>query len=67
MVTGGTIVMVTVCGVPLQVPADDVGVTLYITVCEDVELLVITSEIVVVVWAVVVSPEVEVLSAALHE
>jgi hypothetical protein len=66
MVGTGFTVTVTVCGVPGQLPAVDVGVTVYTTFCADVEVLVMVLLMVEVVWLVVLSPVVLVLLAATH-
>lgn len=67
VITGaGFTVTVTVCTVPAHEPEDDVGVTVYITVCEAVLLLVMVLLSVLVLWDVVLSPVVFALSAAIH-
>ena len=66
MVGAGFTVIVTVCGVPWQFPAIDVGVTVYVTICTEVVLFVIVLLKVLDVCNVKLSPVVLGLFAAIQ-
>ena len=66
IVGAGFTVIVTVCGVPAQLPNVDVGVTVYTTVCTLVVVLMIVLLRVPVDCAVRLSPVVFGLSAAIQ-
>ena len=66
IVGGGLTETFTVCGVPGQVPRVEVGVTVYVTVCVEVELFVIVLLKGLPVCKVVLSPVVFKLSEAIQ-
>ena len=62
----GFTLTVTVCEVPKQLPPVEVGVTVYITFCVLVVVLVIMSPMLVVVCVIILSPVVLALLAAIQ-
>lgn len=67
VITGvGFTVTLTVCDTPGQLPPEEVGVTVYTTVCVTVVVLIMALLNVAVDWVVKLSPVVFALFAAIH-